>query len=305
MAELPERVTALVDRGVLYVRKQGVRGVLPALYRSAAHRLGHTHPRIRYVELSGHRDDPLGALVVSGRRTPVIEVGFDRLRPYALSISFSDVDRNPFTRTVSEHLTEPTDYEHSALHDFYASWQPATVGDVYGIGHPRSPHLEGPPTPDCLPWTDGAWPDHLEAGRRIHEDRMRELMGSESEPHGFRGFGPVSTPAGELFLSDFADLTDSISRQGYRPELGEQPTMELLTDGTRWAGRVLAGNHRCAVLAGLGCESFRIAVSRGVVRRSDAPRWPGVRSGLYTEDQAVAVFERFLSGVMPHAFGAV
>lgn len=305
MAELPKRVTTLVDRGRLYVRKQGVRGVLPALYRSAAHRLGHTRPRIRYVELSGYRDDPLGALEVSGRRTPVIEVSFERLRPYALSIPFSDLEQNPFTRTVLEYCTAGTnEYERSVLCEFYHRWQPATAGDVYGIQGRRSRHLEGPPTPDCLPWTDGAWPDHLEAGRRIHEQRMGELLGSELQPHGFRGFGPVSAAAGEMFFGDFVDLADSIAEQGYRADLGEQPTMELLTDGSQWAGRVLAGNHRCAVLAALRYPSFRIAVSRRVVCRRDSRRWHGVRSGLYTEEQALAVFDRFLSGQMPDPFAA-
>lgn len=292
-----ERFRSLAGSGVLYVRKHQVKGVVPALLHSVAHRLGLPGPKLHFRYFPELTDNPLTALDRSGRLTPVIEVSFDRLRPYAVSVPFSDFERNPFTRTSYEYIVNETySYDGSALQAYYDHWQPQTLGDVYRVPEAHNEVLSGPPTPDSLPWTRGAWPDHLAAGRTIHDQRMRERLGPESEPHGYRSFGPVSRVAGERFFEDYVGLADSISRDGYRPGLGQQPLMELLTDGVQWAGRVLAGNHRCAVMAALNSPAFLIAVSRHVVRRHEAPRWPGVRSGLYTESQARSVFDDFLFG---------
>lgn len=282
------------------MQKHRVRGVPSALSRSIRNRMGLPAPRLHYTYLDGLRDDPLGALAQSGRRLPVIEVGFDRLRPYALSVPVSDPDRNPFTRTVRDHLDgRASRYAGSALETYYSHRQPRTLADVYGVHGELHPAMSGPPTPDCLPWAEGSWPDELSSSRRIHEARTIELFGAEGAPHGYRSFGPVSDAAGERYFRDYVDLADSIASGGYRHSLAEVPLMELLVDGQRWAGRMRGGNHRCAVMAALGHQSFLVAVSRRVVKRDRAREWPGVRSGLYTEQQAVAVFDKFLTGEVP------
>jgi hypothetical protein len=273
---------------------------VPATLVGAVKRKVRGPEAVRYVHLP-EVDDPFDAISKAGGAVPVIEVELARLRPYAISLPVTDGERNPFTRCVAEHVAGvATDYGSSALWRFYDRWQPASIGEVFGAG--STAKADGLPVmPDCLPWHEGCTPDSIRRGRQIHDRRMAEQFGAGAA-HGYRSFGPVSQVAGERFYADYTEVADSVQAIGYRPEMGEQPMLELLADGDRWVGRVLAGNHRAAVRAGLGHETIGMAVRPRVVRRSDVKRWPGVRWGLYTVDQACSVFDAYIAGEAPAGY---
>jgi hypothetical protein len=57
------------------------------------------------------------------------------------------------------------------------------------------------------------------------------------------------------------------------------------------------GNHRVAALAALGYEEAVLQVrTKYVVRRSEAKWWPMVRLDWFSEQEAIAVFDRIFCG---------
>ena len=90
-----------------------------------------------------------------------------------------------------------------------------------------------------------------------------------------------------------------IEQEGYRPEacgfvLGielrplEGPSSFILSDG----------NHRVAALSALGANNLRLRRSfpTSIVQERNIDRWPQVRSGLYTRDDARRVFNAYRQG---------
>ena len=172
---------------------------------------------------------------------------------------------------------------------------------MHGLSVGEDSPLNAPPYSGCLPWNPSA---SASGARRKHSRqraRLPYLLGSAPPGgHGFGAFGPVSEEAGERQYLRFRECADSIRRSGYREEAPIR--VELLWRGGDWRGRILDGSHRCAALVALGYERVPAVLARGAVRRSDAGRWPGVRSGMYTTSQALDVFDRWFDGNLPESF---
>lgn len=294
-------VASVVGQGRRFVARHGLSGLASAAVRAVSHRVVPVKPE-RLVDLPAANGDPLAALRLADGATPLIRVPMASLRTYALSLPIDDARRQPFTRTVAEHLADPTgDYDTSTLRRFYDEWRPAALGEVYGVAPASRSGLGSAPSPDCLPWTEGANLADITAGRDTHRQKVIDLIGSPAA-FGYRSFGPVSADAADVYFRDFVDLADSIVDRGYIEGLDGYPSIQVLTDGDRWAGRLLAGNHRCVVLAAMGVDDVLVRVAAQMVRRSEVRSWPGVRGGLYMPDEALTVFDHFLDGTPPAGF---
>lgn len=283
--------------------RHGPAGVPGAILRSTRQRLTRSGA-LTWVDLTEMDIEPVEALQRTDDGRPLLRVPLDRLRHYAHSVPIDDLTLNPFARAAAEHSTSlDGDAARRILEGFYASWQPFSLAEVYGLSVTSGSGLNSPPSPDCLPWTEGANLADITAGRRAHRLRMARTLGTEDHRiHGYRSFGPVSAEAAELFVSDYTELTDSIADRGYVPSLAEPPKIHVLVHGDNWVGRLLGGNHRLAVLAALGHREVVVEVDRRVVSRDDVGAWPGVRSGLYTPGEALDVFDRFVLGDRPAGF---
>lgn len=90
-----------------------------------------------------------------------------------------------------------------------------------------------------------------------------------------------------------------ISKNGFRrsnyPD-GDIKTTVLFKDSKSWRWLILGGNHRAAAVSALCYDEIPIRVN-SVVRRDDVKFWPNVASGLYTENDALKVFDRFFDGI--------
>lgn len=79
----------------------------------------------------------------------------------------------------------------------------------------------------------------------------------------------------------------------------------MLDEDRNYAVLVFRGHHRIAALAALGYVEAPIRIkmksAMGIVRRSEVDAWPHVRRGYFTREQALAVFDRLLSGQQPEA----
>ena len=95
---------------------------------------------------------------------------------------------------------------------------------------------------------------------------------------------------------------ESIRRVGYRRSRDVDGDIEgtVLVSNDESVLLVYRGYHRMAALAALDYESAPVRVGgagrQSVVRRDEVDRWPKVRDGLFTRQQALCVFDRIVRG---------
>jgi hypothetical protein len=249
-----------------------------------------------YLDLTGRVADPIEAIYLSEGATPIVEVPLERLRWSDLGLRLVSVE-NPFVRTATQQLSgEVRDYARSALRRQYERWCPADAGEALGLVASGSTGLLAAPESAVLPWKAMAGRAHGIAdisGRDAH-------LGDKW--HGAKKFfGPVTEEFGEAEFGRYQRVAASIAAYGFVAELGGYIRVSILAAGREWVAQMYAGAHRLAAVAALDLDPVTVAVHGRpmLVRREDASSWPGVRSGLFSEAQALAVFDRVLAGEPP------
>ncbi len=252
--------------------------------------------------------DPIEAVYRAGFRTAVMSVPVQSIRWSRVGLRLDD-ERNPFAALVRAHLSgAATGYAGSALQRHYDDWRPETIGDAWGLAHSdASPGLDQPAASLALPWA-------AEAGSLDPSDRLRladKWNRRESAAtgatlgidQGHKHFGPVSAELGQLEYERYTQLADNVARRGFIPYMdGEYVGVQILTTGEQWVAVATGpGLHRAVVAAATGVDPIVVAVDKlpAIVHRADALSWPGVRSGLFSADDARAVFDRFVDGQPP------
>lgn len=121
--------------------------------------------------------------------------------------------------------------------------------------------------------------------------------------HGWPWIGPVSSSLLSLETSRLKSLYRSIISNGYTV----QPYKEnvggtlLVKNSDEWVVVCAPGQHRAIVAAFIGEKYIPVEITR-IARRSDVHKWPQVRRGTYTVDEALSVFDRIMEGRLPPAF---
>jgi hypothetical protein len=99
------------------------------------------------------------------------------------------------------------------------------------------------------------------------------------------------------------DLARSIETNGYvrsNSANGDIKAQILRGRNGDWCWYIRQGNHRAAVACAHGVETLPVQVV-GVVYRQDASSWPNVKSGVFTLNGALHVFDNLIEGRAPRA----
>jgi hypothetical protein len=212
---------------------------------------------------------------------------------------------HPYVRTAVAYLhNNKITYENSPLRQYYDYFQPDNASTVLGLVPGTSEFFEkSPPSWRIYPWNPNQPEKVAAAKRKITREENSARGLSLDADHGYTVFGPVSNEKGKLEFSTLVNLVNSISKSGYirtnRPDGDIQAIVAFdMCDNVRYF--ISKGHHRVAVLAALGHETIPIRVSRNlVVRQNEANKWPHVRDGLFSPEQAIEVFERVFNGQPP------
>jgi hypothetical protein len=296
----------------------GIDGLGRAVRRSVRSKVRPVPSEPSFIQLGGQTDDPIEAMYLGfeAGAIPILRVPVTALRAERLGIVIDDTAVNPFTKTVADFLSAVcVTYEGSALQDFYGAWQPARLDEFLGIETEGHSNLRQPLVADLLPWERSAGRDELEA-RRAAEERTWLLKFGESPTgsHGSSYFGPTSDALGTYRFGKHTKVATSIANDAmtkdtsdeewWDPSRGGYVEIQMVVHGDKWAGIIREGKHRTTALAALQVSHLLVSIPPRypVIRREEARSWPGVRQGLYTLDEALAVFDRFLSGEAPAGF---
>ena len=97
------------------------------------------------------------------------------------------------------------------------------------------------------------------------------------------------------------ELLKSISDKGYvrKNSLDGDIRAHLLYDtDSQWCWQAVGGQHRACAQASFKCKSVMVKIQM-MIRRSESKHWPNVVNGLYTEDEALDIFDKILNCYIP------
>jgi hypothetical protein len=238
----------------------------------------------------------------SGFNGDIIEVPLQRCRSYILGFLPQE---HPFCETLQQYNQQNHVYENSTLFQYYETYQPLTMADVLKV---ESSRLRAyPAMATVMPW--GYSSPEQRMARFCIEGSHSRLLSKEAHKHGLNPaenygcqfFGPISTDHGELEFQRLTSVNNKIIKEGYAPSKHGHIHGEFLIDGNNWVWIAIGGKHRFSVLSALDVDTIPVAkLSRWAtlfVRRSEVEFWPNVRSGLFTVEEALSIFDRIMKGV--------
>jgi hypothetical protein len=214
---------------------------------------------------------------------------------------------HPFVRAaalvVAEHDSANLQRMVEALLcDYYETVRLSNAREAVGLSRGECPELEGKPYwALTMPWSVQS-PE--EQRKSMEHSVARETPGRTGGGgdllDGWAHSGPVSSHKLQVEAQRIIRVTTSILRRGYvrsdKPD-GDISVDLLLRDNV-YCWQVLHGMHRSAALVALNYRYFPVRVLRSI-RRSDVSVWPQVQSGLFTEIEALKVFDWVMSGAVP------
>ena len=214
------------------------------------------------------------------------------------------LEDSPFVRTLKLYSQgECPVYEGSPLKRFYADFQPQSMAEVLGLDHPEMHQI--PAMATVMPW----WPDDPATMlRRVaHDPEAKILLGIEAlhfgvrveGNYGWQYFGPLSQDVAEMEFTRLINVYESIKKHGYRLKRGIPIHGEFLISGDDWVWVALGGKHRMSALVALGWDCLPVTTKARygshMVERDQVESWPNVVSGLFTVNEALAVFDARLA----------
>ncbi len=258
------------------------------------------------VDLRNATDDALEAYYrAPGAGGFIIDLSLDRVRTFGpLGLSCAREGGSPFVTTLLAYEQgRCRTYGDSPLRRFYESWQPANLAEAFAIDPSRASKelLALPPLPWMLPWNGGAdWDRWINKAKAQIARRTRRL----GEAYALSRFwGPVSERYGELRLANLVKVYRSIRVDGYNPV--SHIRANLLVRHGECRVLISDGNHRAAALAAAGFDRIPVWVAGrdkygpAVIWRGDSSSWPAVGSGIFSHEQAVAIFDRVFDANSP------
>jgi hypothetical protein len=257
------------------------------------------------IDLRETSDHPLSGRALAGRRPFIIdiELKFCRL-PAPLGSRCSQPRDNPLVETVwLWGQGQCRTYSGSPMQEYYESFRPASMAE--GLGLPvdaKSPLGAMPPYKPLLPWAQsirGLADVERRRAQKSWEHFGAAKVDKPSGPVGTMFWGPIAPALGEAEFLRLTKLHDSIRTTGYQLYSKQSFRTQLLASGSDFCILPRSGKHRLIAFAALGVAKMPMIFDASLcqdVRREEVESWAQVRSGLFTVNQALDVFDRIFAG---------
>lgn len=196
-----------------------------------------------------------------------------------LAFSYANAGWHYYSAFLREMDSSQGDHQSEMLlHRFYELYQPGAFPSfMFANDYPRS------------------------NGRSELEQPWLECQSIDHTSDDVHQCGPRSAEAIRADIEQVRFLYEKIKVEGYKPLRypdGFIRGIFLVRQSGDWRFLVTAGQHRCAVLSHLGVESAWAWLQPGYppyVREIEAEQWPQVRSGRWSEADALKRFELMFS----------
>lgn len=179
------------------------------------------------------------------------------------------------------------------LDNYFQRVQPRTVAEILALSPRLEWHLRHP-MEYVMPWVK-ATPDKARASReKMMKEECREHGFPEyTKSDGWKGFGPVSDAVLDVETDRLIKVYDSISKNGFQDDHGYTQA-QLFIAGKDFHVQPYGGWHRVAAMIALGYKAIpmKLGAASMHIRRDDFAYWPGVRAGLFSESEALTIFDQ-------------
>ena len=229
------------------------------------------------------------------RNGVVVTVPMEKGRALPI-FSYRKLGSHPFVLSARAAVTKNIHREKvvlDVLSNYYAYVSPCNVNEVLGLSSSRPELNELPGWAVVMPWDEEdifCWKEKIVSSVLSENSRYRKNTGVD---YGWAWAGPTSEIKCGIEARRLLGVLDSIVKCGYRRHNGPDGDIVanvLARSSDEWVWQSVGAQHRAAVLAALGNEYVPIRVVK-LIRREDVSSWPNVVRGLYTEREALKIFD--------------
>ena len=188
-----------------------------------------------------------------------------------------------------------------ALRDFYEFFRPQSPIEWYKLKKEKANiSLRNQPAwASVPPWRARSIQSYRDAiADGTLSDNRKNGFDSTIDVSGWASCGPVSSEKCEAEARRLYDLILSMQKNGYQRHDGKDGDVTgtaLINEKKDWRWIITSGHHRASVLAALGFSEIPIRINL-VVRRCEAAFWPHVCGKLYSEKEALQIFDNLFDG---------
>ena len=241
-------------------------------------------------------------------------------KPILINLNFKDGRTNrfysldektfdPYFFSIKQSLNKTNDKEELFLHflkiikDYKKIVNIKSFSDYFGIKFLKDSEINSYPVwAIVLPWENIDIKKKLvEFPKSVKADRARNgFIINSNNPSIIMKEDELNSL--ESHIHQYISLIDSINKKGYVPNLNKGfIEVELLLKNDKFCWKPSGeGNHRSVVVASLGYKNIKAILSK-VVRYDEAKYWPNVVNGLYKQEEAELIFDRYLNADLPES----
>lgn len=222
---------------------------------------------------------------------------------------YSESSKHPFVIAARKAQLLSSEREGSirdVLTHFYSLVRPKNPNEVLGLFSKKTELEVFPNWSVVMPWdfeTPAEWKQIVEQG--VKSENLRHDCDFDID-FGWAWTGPTSHQKCNIETKRLLSVLNSIELQGYiRSSLpdGDIAVNILAKSSDEWVWQSVEAQHRAAVLAALGYREIPVRV-RNIIRRDDVFSWPNVARGIYSEEEALAIFDNIYYANYSHVSSA-
>ena len=190
----------------------------------------------------------------------------------------------------------------NVLAEYYRCVQPKSAATWLGINLTSSnPLAKAPPWGAVFPWRARTQESYQQCYEKAAVAENMITSAPLGILDGWLFCGPVSTEKCRIEAKRIHYVLEQIATLGYQRSNesdGDVKATALVREDGHWRWLITAGNHRAVAASALGRVSIPVRINL-VISRSQVEYWPHVVTGLYTREQALAVFDQFFDATPP------
>lgn len=205
-------------------------------------------------------------------------------------------------RAVLTQCEDPFITIKTLLRNYYDFVKPPCPNAILGLKSDRRELKDFPAWAVLMPWDKEnaiEWKEKIISSVYSENTRYGKRLGVE---HGWAWAGPSSNVKVEIESTRFLSVLYSIQKNGYnrnnKPD-GDIMVNVLAKSAHDWVWQSIGAQHRASALAALGYDTIPVRIMK-VIRRDDVLSWPNVRRGLYSETEALKIFDDIYSAKYKH-----
>jgi hypothetical protein len=260
-------------------------------------RLHHSQP----VVFLDQETAPMKMHYLESLQPIVITASLSKFRALPI-FTYSHDSKHPFVIATKQALNskDPKQSIRNILEIFYQSYQPDSAASLLSIEENSKLNQE-PAWAAVMPWNHESlyiWKNNQQKSALIQNSKLGLTIGLKD---GWSWCGPVSDKKLNIEVERLYNVFNSIKENGYKRDSSQDGDIQTyaLINKDDWVLQTQTGQHRSAVLSGLGYDQIPTRVTK-TIYRSQVDYWPNVISGLYSRETALAIFDNVFNGKTPN-----